>query len=164
MKTAPPLALRAATPSDAEEVAALWEAGWHDGHRGHVPAELHLHRRTGDFRRRAAERLADTVVATVDGQVAGFVMIHDDEIEQIYVGAEARGHGVADALLRYGEALIAAEHDRAWLAVVDGNARARRFYERNGWRDAGPFDYHAATATGSIPVPSRRYQKSLVRP
>ncbi|HKE50967.1 MAG TPA: GNAT family N-acetyltransferase, partial [Actinomycetes bacterium] len=52
-------------------------------------------------------------------------------------------------------------HDRAWLAVVAGNTRARRFYERNGWMDEGGFEYQAASADGPIPVPSQRYVKRL---
>jgi hypothetical protein len=52
-------------------------------------------------------------------------------------------------------------HTRAWLAVVAGNARARAFYERHGWRDAGPFIYHAETEAGAFPVPSHRYEIDL---
>jgi ribosomal protein S18 acetylase RimI-like enzyme len=51
---------------------------------------------------------------------------------------------------------------RAWLAVVPGNARARAFYERAGWRDEGAFDYEAAAEGGPIAVPCRRYVKDLV--
>jgi hypothetical protein len=52
-------------------------------------------------------------------------------------------------------------HATAWLAVVDGNARARAFYERAGWRDEGPFDYTAVSEGGPIVVPCRRYTKAL---
>ncbi len=72
-----------------------------------------------------------------------------------------RGTGAAAALLRHGEQVIARRHPRAWLAVVPGNTRARRFYERNGWRDTGPFDNAAPTAAAAIAVPARRYEKQL---
>ncbi len=50
----------------------------------------------------------------------------------------------------------------AWLAVVPGNARARRFYERQGWSDEGPFDYPARLDDGgTIPVRCLRYTKPL---
>ena len=53
-------------------------------------------------------------------------------------------------------------HDVAWLAVVAGNARARSFYERMGWRDEGGFDYEAAVEDGTtVSVPCRRYVKPL---
>ncbi|HET8645160.1 MAG TPA: GNAT family N-acetyltransferase, partial [Vicinamibacteria bacterium] len=97
------------------------------------------------------------------GAVVGFVTVIDDEVEQIYVARGARGTDVANALLRHAEEEIAGRYEVAWLAVVTGNARARRFYERNGWQDAGRLDYQAEVAGGTIPVPSRRYEKRLAR-
>jgi len=88
-------------------------------------------------------------------------MIHEDEVEQLYVAAPARGSGVADSLLRHGEWLISQRFERAWLAVIDANPRARRFYTRSGWHDHGPFHYEANAGTGTIAVPARRYEKSL---
>ena len=80
----------------------------------------------------------------------------------MYVSADHRGSGVASALLAEAERLVAAAgHRQAWLAVVPGNARARRFYERSGWVDDGPFDNPAAYAGGTIPVPCRRYVKTV---
>jgi GNAT superfamily N-acetyltransferase len=155
------LDLRPATPDDAEAIASLWHEGWTFGHVGHVPKALEPHRTPEHFRRRVPPRIPRTTVATGDGRVLGFVTVHDDEVEQLFVTAGARGTGVADALLRHAEQVIGAGHDVAWLAVANGNARARRFYERNGWRDAAPIDYHAEIEGGSIPVPCRRYEKAL---
>ena len=98
--------------------------------------------------------MADTTVAVVDGQLAGFVMVAADEVEQVYVSAHQRGSGVADALLREAERQVgAAGHSRSWLAVVAGNGRARRFYERNGWSDGGLFDHRAPARTVRSPCP-----------
>ena len=154
--------IRPARPDDAPAVAAIWYDGWRDGHLGHVPDDLVAVRTEESFGIRAAQRVADTTVAVVDGAVAGFVMVADDEVEQVYVSSGHRGSGVAATLLAAAEGLVAvAGHDRAWLAVVAGNTRARRFYERNGWVDEGPFDYLAASADEPIPVPSHRYVKRL---
>jgi ribosomal protein S18 acetylase RimI-like enzyme len=153
--------LRGATPADVDAIAAVWHAGWRDGHLGHVPAALHPHRTLWHFRERVPPRLRTTTVATIGSAVVGFVVVHDDEIEQVYVAEETRGSGVADALLARGESIIAEGHDRAWLAVVAGNARARRFYQRNGWRDLGAIDYPAETAGGPLSVPCRRYEKRV---
>lgn len=155
------ITLRAASPDDAEVIANLWHRGWSDGHLGHVPEALHAHRRLADFRQRVPPRLATTTVATLDSRLVGFVTVHDDEVEQLYVDASARGGGVAGALLRHGEGVIARRYPRAWLAVVVGNARARRFYAREGWSDAGDLDYSAETAAGPISVPCRRYEKDV---
>ena len=154
--------LRAASAADAPAVAEIWRAGWADGHLGHVPEELVAVRTAGSFRARAAQRVEDTTVALVDGEVAGFVMVVGDEIEQVYVAAAHRGAGVADALMAEAERSIRlAGHSSAWLAVVAGNARARRFYERQGWTDAGPFLYEAAGEDGPISVPAHRYSKGV---
>lgn len=151
--------LRPATGADAPAVARIWHLGWRDGHLGNVPDELLPARTKESFETRAAERVGDTTVAEIDGAVAGFVMVVDDEVEQVYVAAEHRGSGVAGALLAEAERQVgAAGHEQAWLAVVAGNARARRFYERSGWTDGGAFDYIAA---GGISVPSHRYVKRL---
>jgi ribosomal protein S18 acetylase RimI-like enzyme len=152
------LEIRAARTEDAEAVAEIWEYSWRDGHLGNVPDELVALRTPESFATRAAERVGDTTVATVDGAVAGFVMVVGDEVEQVYVSAGHRGSGVASTLLAEAERLVATGgHAKAWLAVAPGNARARRFYERQGWVDEGRFDYRAAGMT----VPCQRYVKAV---
>jgi GNAT superfamily N-acetyltransferase len=156
------VALRPAVPGDVEAICRTWCRGWRDGHLGHVPEALVRQRRLADFRELVPPRLDATTVATIGSRVVGFVTLHDHEVEQLYVAAAVRGTGVADALLAHGEAAIGTSYDRAWLAVVAGNVRARRFYERNGWSEAGPFDNPAPTPRGdTIPVPALRYEKPL---
>jgi GNAT superfamily N-acetyltransferase len=158
----PAFSLRPASAEDAGAVATIWYAGWCDGHLGHVPKALVVARKPESFRSRAAQRVGDTVVAVASDGVAGFVMVVGDEVEQVYVSAEHRGSGVAGLLLAEAERLVAvAGHRRAWLAVVAGNARARRFYERCGWVDEGLFDYAAVVSGGTMVVPSHRYVKPV---
>ena len=156
--------LRKAVPEDADRVADIWFSGWGDGHAGFVPQQLVEARTEESFRTRAVEKLPETTVATVGDIVAGFVMVVDDEVEQVYVSVEFRGTGVAAALIGEAERQVEANgHRKAWLAVVAGNARARAFYARAGWQDEGPFDYEAASADGPIIVPCHRYAKLLGR-
>jgi ribosomal protein S18 acetylase RimI-like enzyme len=158
----PQILLRAATAGDAPAVAEIWCSGWRDAHLGRVPEELAAVRTPESFRTRAAERVRDTTVATVEGAVAGFVMVVADEVEQVYVAAEYRGRGVAQLLLDEAERQVADNgFEEAWLAVVVSNARARAFYGRAGWIDQGPFDYQASTQKGPITVPSHRYTKRV---
>ena len=167
MTTAAPLApqatLRAATADDIEAIARVWHDGWRDGHVGHVPAALHRHRRLTDFRRRVPALLDITTVATNGSRVVGLVVVRADEIEQLYVDQRARGGRTAAALLRHGEELISLRFDRAWLAVVAGNTRARRFYARHGWRDTGAINHPAPIAGGTISVEALRYEKRMTR-
>jgi GNAT superfamily N-acetyltransferase len=154
--------LRPATADDAEAIATIWHDGWRDGHLGNVPDALAAVRTPESFRIRAAERITDTTVAVLGDRIAGFVMVADDEAEQVYVAADHRGTGVAALLLAEAERIIAGHgHQQAWLAVVAGNERARRFYRRSGWTDEGQFEYSAADAGGTIAVPAHRYVKDL---
>jgi GNAT superfamily N-acetyltransferase len=156
--------MRSASPEDAPALAAIWHAGWRDGHLGHISPQLEAARDADSFRTRAAQRVGDATVAVINGEVAGFIMVVDDELEQMYVGARHRGTGVADVLMTDAEQRIAAAgYTTAWLAVVAGNARARRFYERRGWSDAGVFVYSAAGDGTPIPVRAHRYVRQLAQ-
>lgn len=154
--------LRPGTPADSPALADLWHAGWHDAHASHVPPGLTAGRTHAEFADRAPRRVADTTVAEVDGVLAGFVMVVGDEVEQVYVAAASRGSGVADVLLAEAERLVAdAGHAEAWLAVVEGNARARRFYEKRGWADGGALPYEVASGGTTHVSPCRRYVKAV---
>lgn len=154
--------IRAGRVGDAAAVAEIWAAGWKDGHLGHVPQALVDVRTVESFLERAPQRVGDTTVAEVDGEVAGFVMVVGDEVEQVYVSGRHRGSGVAAVLLAEAENLVAGNgFATAWLAVAAGNERAKRFYARNGWTDEGAFDYPAATDAGPIPVACHRYVKKV---
>lgn len=156
------ITLRPATPADVDAIASVWHSAWRDAHLGHVPDALVPERTLANFRSRAPARIAFTTVAVHDEQVVGFVIVSDDELEQLFVASVVRGTGAAVMLIDHAEASIARRFDTAWLAVVAGNARARRFYERQGWRDAGPIAYQAELASGgTLIVPSRRYEKGL---
>jgi GNAT superfamily N-acetyltransferase len=156
------MTVRPAVAGDVDAVAAIWYAGWRDGHLGHVPDELVAYRTEESFYSRAAQRVADTTVAVVGDEVAGFVMVAGDEVEQVYVAQDHRGSGIAGMLLVEAERQVkAGGHAEAWLAVATGNARARRFYERSGWTDGGAFDYPAAVEGGTVPVPCHRYVKRV---
>ncbi|HEX9993219.1 MAG TPA: GNAT family N-acetyltransferase [Acidimicrobiales bacterium] len=157
-----PVPVRPATAADAPAIAAIWHAGWGDGHLGNVPDELVPLRTAASFAERAGERWPDALVAEAGGEVAGFVIVTGDEVEQVYVAAAHRGSGLADALMDEAERRVRdGGHPSAWLAVVPGNGRARRFYERRGWVDTGPFVYEAFGPAGPVPVPARRYVKAL---
>ena len=96
------------------------------------------------------------LVADMDGEPAGMcaVVPHPEramapQVISLWVAPAARGRGVADALLT---AVIgwgrAHGHDTVYLAVMAGNDRARRAYERNGF----------------VPAPSRTAEPGPAQP
>lgn len=154
--------LRPARPEDMDTVADIWHRAWHVAHPGHVPAGLTRGRTLPAFRERTPSRVADTTVAEVDGELVGFTMVAGDEVEQVFVDPDRHGSGVAGPLLAAAEARVAeAGHDVAWLAVVVGNARARRFYEKHGWVDAGDLPYEVTAGGETYVSPCRRYEKRV---
>ena len=149
--------LRPGTAEDAAAVADIWHSGWHDVHPGRVPDGLTARRTLEAFHERARARVADTTVATVDDEVAGFIMVVDDEVEQVYVAAAHRGGGLAGMLLDEAERQVAAGgHRIAWLAVVVGNDRARAVLReaRLDRRRRPPLRGHRARPDLPVPVPS----------
>jgi GNAT superfamily N-acetyltransferase len=157
--------LRPATAVDAEAVAELFHRGWHDAHPGRVPDGLTERRTIEAFRDRVTQRIAETdetTVAEVDGTVAGFIMVSDDEAEQVYVDRPYRGTKVAALLLTEAERQIAARgHDVAFLVVVRGNDRAQAFYARQGWTDEGDVDYPVTALGEHFISPCRKFTKRV---
>jgi putative acetyltransferase len=154
--------LRPGTPDDAATVADIWHEGWHCAHPGHVPDGLTERRTLAAFHDRAAQRVADTTLAQVDGEVAGFIMVVGDEVEQVYVAPTHQGLGVASVLLAEAERQVAAAgHRVAWLAVVTGNGRARAFYEKHGWVDVAALPYEVVALGERFVSPCRRYEKQV---
>ena len=158
--------LRRALPEDAPAVAEVWQAAWHDGHRGHVPDALIEARDPAYFSRRALDLVEHVTVAEDDGELLGVLIVKDDELQQLMVTGAARGRGVGGLLLGEAERVVAASgYDQIWLAVVPGNTTARRFYEGHGWVDRGEESYDAVTLSrGTVAVPVCRYVKGLASP
>jgi ribosomal protein S18 acetylase RimI-like enzyme len=64
-------------------------------------------------------------------------LAHTGELGAMYVRAQARGSGLADALMRAAIDLASREMEQLKLTVNAQNARAVRFYERHGFRAIG---------------------------
>ena len=108
-----------------------------------VPPALARERGLGDLRRRVAEDLGRIQVAPGEDGVAGFVTVHDDEVEQLYVAPEARGRmWPAGCWTTPSRSSPNATIGRGPWWPPTGR---RGLYARQGWADAGPLAYAART-------------------
>lgn len=154
--------VRVAEEAEVEYLANLWYDGWQDAHRHILPAELARHRTLESFRLRLQTTFANVRVVGPVGQPLGMCMVKDDELYQLYVSANARGTGVAAALLSDAEARLRAKGvETAWLACAIGNERAAKFYEKNGWRRIGHRVIQLDTPDGLFPLEVWRYEKDV---
>jgi GNAT superfamily N-acetyltransferase len=156
-------AVRPADETELNQLARVWFQSWRDAHAAIVPAELTRARTLESFVQRLGDLLLDTRVVGPVGSSAGFCIVKDDELYQLFVAAEARGSGAAAALIVDAERVLADSGVRtAWLACAIGNDRAARFYEKRGWRRSGTIVSQLETEAGVIPLEVWRYEKDLV--
>lgn len=98
--------IRAATPDDLAPLAALWHDGWHDAHVALAPVALTRQRTPESFVARLQASLSLVRVSGPTGAPLGFHLLKDDEVNQFYVAAAARGTGLAAALMADAEARL----------------------------------------------------------
>jgi GNAT superfamily N-acetyltransferase len=154
--------VRAAETGEVERLAQTWYDGWCDAHLRIVPAELTRVRTLDSFRDRMRAAMKDVRVVGPSGAPLGFYLLKDDELYQLYVSAQARGTGVAAALIADAEATLAERgFEAAWLGCAIGNERAARFYEKCGWHRARTVVSELETPDGIFRLEVWRYEKTL---
>jgi ribosomal protein S18 acetylase RimI-like enzyme len=156
------MSVRPAEAGEVDHLAKVWYDGWQDAHARILPAELTRIRTLDSFRDRLGASLPDVRVVGPFPTPLGFCMLKRDELYQLYVAAEARGTGVAAALVSDAEARLTVDgFELAWLACAVGNERAARFYEKCGWRRVATVVYQPDAAHGAPPLEVWRYEKRL---
>ena len=164
--TASKLLIRPATADDAEELVRANEAAWNAGMAQVADKKLGelapFEGRVSRYREAIAAvppgmRLW---VAERDGRIVGHATVAVDktlgELSALYVVPEEWGSGVAGAL--HDEAVVGMRElgaTEATLWVVEGNTRARRFYEREGWSADGE------TKSSMFDIREVRYRRPL---
>jgi GNAT superfamily N-acetyltransferase len=176
--------LRAAGPTDAPTLAAIRVASWRAGYAGIVPDDVlaaldvdHESARWEVILRDGPDRGQHVEFVEDRGRVVGYAAIgpyrsHDvdpdrpaeddppaGELMAFYLHPLAWGSGAADPLLDRAESILAAHgHAEPVLWVFEDNARARRFYERHGWRSDGTV---SSISFGEVHPVDLRYRKNL---
>jgi putative acetyltransferase len=101
-------------------------------------------RRVGFFKRRFGAEWPSVRLLEIEGRTLGFHQLRDGRIDMLFVEPTRLGGGLGAALLADAEERGAVE-----LECFRDNDRARRFYERHGWRLAD--SYHRDFAGGRYP-------------
>jgi ribosomal protein S18 acetylase RimI-like enzyme len=164
--------IREAQIEDARGVAQVNVASWQAAYPGLIDQtfldSLDVDGRTESWQRILHQRRGRVLVAEDEGSVIGFCAvgpaIDDDwgEVFAIYVDPQHWGHGVGrDLLVAAEHSLAEAGFPRALLWVLEGNDRARVFYERQGWAPGKPIRIEAI---GGSDVTEVRYEKALTPP
>lgn len=114
-----------------------------------------LHLSVRSFTEYLADPAREILIAEVDGQPAGYVLLCSEEpsdpdvaqalsvhptmeLSKCYVLSDFHGAGIARVLIESGVAFArSAGFAAMWLGVNQENVRANRFYEKMGFRLAG---------------------------
>jgi GNAT superfamily N-acetyltransferase len=173
--TAPRVGVREMTLADCERVAEIRVGGWQSAYAGLMPqSHLDALSVTEDAARHRTRFLAGdgsavNLVAEQHGGIVGWachgpyrngqVRTADAELYALYVDPGRYGDGIGQALLQASlRRCTDAGHERVFLWVLEGNIRARGFYERAGFRADGaeePFE------VDGVAVLEVRYAKKL---
>ena len=154
--------IRAAEETELDQLASIWHDGWQDAHSQILPGELARRRTLGSFRQRLQLALPGVRVSGPRNQPLGFCITKGDELYQLYVSANARGTGLARALLVDAEEHMSSRGTlTAWLACAIGNSRAAKFYKKNNWQRVGSMISELPTPEGVFSLEVWRYEKSL---
>ncbi|GAA3440811.1 GNAT family N-acetyltransferase [Planomonospora venezuelensis] len=167
--------MRDGGPDDVGAVLRVKNETWRTAYRGLLPQDFLdglsvTPRAVQAWRARIGSGAQHLAVGEAGGEVSGFVLYgpaEDEgtggaEIHAIYVLAEHWSTGLGLALMAHAVGHLAElGYREAGLWVLEGNARARRFYERFGFTPSGrvqdvdglPFPapelhYRMALATG----------------
>jgi RimJ/RimL family protein N-acetyltransferase len=150
--------IRPATAADAEATARVHVESW--------AAAYTLAGPTPEQRLEQHRRFPASFVAEIDGEIVGFVGVGpsrdgdaEGELFTIYVHPDHWRGGVGRELIRAGEARMRELGYRSVvLWVLDGNDRAQRFDESEGWAADG--ECRTIEFVGES-IPEVRYAKQL---
>lgn len=164
--------VRPAVPEDAYDVAQVHVRSWQSAYRGLIAQEYldslkpEVWASRYTFGRMGLQ-MPSTLVAVDGSTICGLAttglcrdkdLSNFGELMAIYVDPAYMRTGVGRLLMTAArERLRGVGVMEALLWVLDGNVRARRFYERDGWR----FDGTRRTVTyGNVPVEEVRYRRT----
>ena len=139
--------IRRASPEDVEAVVRIFRESRAEA----MPWLPVIHTAEEDAAFYRGRLVGEAWVYEVEGGVAGFALVRDDELDALYVAPEAQRRGVGSALFRQAQAVRPGGF--GWWVFRD-NTRARRFYEALGGRCL----YETDGAGNEERTPDARYE------
>lgn len=167
------LHFRHATPADAEALSTFGARVFHDTFApDNDPMDMHAYLSDAFTPEKQTAEMADPsrscLIAEVGDVIAGYAMLRVDatdplvpgdqpvELQRFYVDIPWHGHGVAPRLMA---ACLHEAHQRGgdtlWLGVWERNARAIRFYTKQGFTDVGTQEFRLGSDLQTDRVMSR---------
>ena len=144
---------RLATAEDTPDLARAHVASWHAAYQGLVPDSLldgfTVESRIERFHQSLESEVEETCLVEESGEVLGFITLgacRDEDVDTdttgeiwgIYLAPEHWRQGIGSFLCRQGESLLKARgYKEATLWVLEGNIRARKFFEAMGFEPDG---------------------------
>lgn len=151
--------IRKATQDDIPAIASLHINGWKAAYGGGLVDQAYLdslsvEQRIKDWQGWMAAGESQTLIAEKDGQAVGFITtgrtktappgsspirpMFSAEVYALYLDQSVWRQGVGTALLKQAAIdLKELKHSSLCLWVLDGNARAKAFYEKMGGQKVG---------------------------
>jgi GNAT superfamily N-acetyltransferase len=169
--------IRAAVAEDGHAIAEVHVASWLAAYRGLIPDEaldaLDVDARAARWYASLADGTASALVAEDEAGIYGWATVGRSrdpdasgeigELWGLYLRPDRWGQGLGrdlhDAAL---DELCAQGFSAATLWVLEGNARATRFYERQGWRPDGSMRSDCVGELRTL-VEEARYRIELTR-
>lgn len=140
--------IRHMTDGEAGDVAELFHGIWHETQASLQHASIAAERDLDFFVSRVTAYDRPPIVASLGGVLVGLAVWKPQAsnhpiagrgyVAALYVSGDARSHGVGQRLLDATEREMAEFGlTSGFVACLEGNDAALRFYERNGWVSSG---------------------------
>ena len=158
--------IRRAAPSDAGLVSLLgtvtfYEAYFEQDEPGSLADYIHEAFEPNKIRAEIEATEAEFFIIFREGRAVGYAKLrigskadgvrpeNSIELQRIYVVERVFGKGVGERLLRHClETARAKGFETLWLGVWEENLRARRFYEKHGFRRVGTLTFPYGDTVG----------------
>lgn len=154
--------IRAATVADIQRIQQIAVITWRHTYQNLLPPKLQQQFLAFDYNYRQLHKRITTTpffVAELDGHIVGFAHFINEartELEALYVLPTAQQQGIGRALLRAG--IDDLQPNTLHVRVLQSNAPAIRFYERQGFCDVSTEHFSVSEGTFYIQLMKKMIQ------